>query len=72
MGSSRKRRGYRPPPPPPAEVVEAVSEAEVTAELQLNHAKSREPEIAARSRKIDKMRRDNALGPRFWRAVGGV
>ena len=68
----RKRRAYRPPPPPPAELAEVVREVEITAETQLQQAQAREPEIERRTRKIERIKRDNALGPRFWRAVGGA
>jgi hypothetical protein len=67
----RNRRAYRPPPPPPAALVEEIREVEETAEIQLETARAREPEIEDRSRKLDRIKRDNALGPRFWRAVGG-
>ncbi len=68
---SHKRRQYRPPPPPPEDLVETVREVEITAERQLQQAEEREPEIDRRHRKLEAIRRDNALGPRFWRAVGG-
>lgn len=64
------RDGYRPPPPPSLELVEAVREVEITAETQLEVARTREPQIEKQAEHSERIRRDNALGPRFWQAVG--
>lgn len=52
--------------------MEKVREVEQTAELQLAEAEAREPDIDARARRVARIRKDNELGPRFWRAVGGI
>lgn len=66
----KKKKGYRLPPPPPAELVEAIRETEITASRQLSEAEARELDIDARHDRLAKIDRENALGPRFWRAVG--
>jgi len=68
----RKRKEYEHhlPPPPPPELVEKVQAVSDTAEIQLETAAARESDIEDRSAKSGKIKRDNALGPRFWQAVG--
>lgn len=70
---NRKRREEREthvPPPPPPELEERIREVEITAELQRSEAQAREPDIEKRSQRSTRIKRDNALGPRFWQAVG--
>lgn len=70
MVFSRRKTRHRLPPPPSPELVEKVREVETTAELQLETAESREEEIDRRTDRVRAIRRENALGPRFWQAVG--
>ena len=66
----RNRKTYRVPDPPDDSLRETVRDHEETAEKQLSHAQAREDVIDAKRAKLLQIRRDNALGPRFWEAVG--
>ncbi len=66
----RKREHYHGPPEPSEEIRRAVSDAATTAELQLERAESRDEEVSARTERLNKIRRENALGARFWQAAG--
>jgi hypothetical protein len=68
--SRRRKETYRPPPPPPPELVEAIRESEITAETQLDDAHARDNEVEEQTRRTREIRRKNALGMRFWEAVG--
>lgn len=56
-----------PPPPPPEEIEEARAEAE-QAEALLAECEALTPAIERRARTLEKIRRENNLGPRFWAA----
>lgn len=58
-------RKYVPPPPPPP--LESNVEQ---ARAEFETAVGRDDEIEENRAKLLEIRRDNALGPRFWAAVG--
>jgi hypothetical protein len=67
----KKHHEFRLPPEPP-KAVGRYFEAEIhIAEHRLAQAEERQPEIDERARTMERIHSDNALGPRFWKAVGG-
>ncbi len=66
----KRKERYTAPPPPPAELEEKVREVETTAEHQLNEARERDPEVERRHERTRRISRENALGQKFWQAVG--
>lgn len=66
---NRDRETYRTPDPPSPEIEATVQDVTETAELQLDAAKKREPEVIRRHARLLKIQKENALGPRFWQAV---
>ena len=63
----RKEHEYALPPEPP-EIPDSLVD---DARAELEATKARDPEIDEERAKLLKIQRDNALGPRFWAAVGG-
>lgn len=68
--TGKGKRRYVPPPPPPPELIETVREVEVTAEVQLDRAQARDEDVNGRHERSKRIQRENALGPRFWQALG--
>ena len=70
MGIFRRKRPervrYSPPEPEPLD-----PRLHETAELELHRVEDRDEEIEQNRAALLKIRRENALGPRFWAAVGG-
>jgi hypothetical protein len=70
VGFFRRKKKHYSAPPPSDELKSEVADAASTAEIQLTEARALEKEVDDRHAKVEKIKRDNALGPRFWAAVG--
>jgi hypothetical protein len=64
----RKRKDHERYSPPPPEPIDPSLVESATAELAA--VSERDSEIEERRAKLLKIQKDNALGPRFWAAVG--
>lgn len=71
MGFFRKNRhAYRPPPEPTEEDIRRAREELSRAEASLRRVEARAPEVEERSSHLDKMHKQNHIGPQFWDAIG--
>lgn len=66
----RHKRKPRPAPRParPEDLERARSEAR-RAHIQLENARSQDCEIEERAETMERLRRENNIGPKFWDAV---
>lgn len=63
---NRKEREPRTPIPPPPPLESTVDDAQA----EFDEVSSRDEEIESGRARLLQIRRENALGPRFWAAMG--
>lgn len=71
MAWFRRRRSDHPLPPPPCpEVQRKIEQQNREAKKQLHTVKQRDKEVIERAKEVNRIRKENHLGPRFWDAMG--